>query len=174
MAQTTRFACCLKTVITVFNLIDYIMREAAKWLEDIGRPTWFQEMLTRENLTQPAGEFIVMYDDGGNSVATLICSPLRNSDLEFWPNLPESNNGFIHKMAIRRAFAAQGLAKKLMQFTIEEYKKMNFSAIYLDCRADYPYPSAFYKDIGFKLIETKPCPFKSPRIKTVSLLKMEL
>jgi len=67
-----------------------IMKEAAQWLIDEGKPLWTMEELDALRMRSP-DEFIVMYDGGRNSIATLILSfKTDSSGRIFPPALPVS------------------------------------------------------------------------------------
>ncbi|MCL2545993.1 MAG: GNAT family N-acetyltransferase [Oscillospiraceae bacterium] len=152
-----------------------IMREAAAWMFEIGQPNWplDDDYLSQQNIGAPAEEFVVMYDECGSSVGTLVLSPLRDNDRWLWQRLPVGPYGFLHKVAIRRAYAGQGLAKKMMQYAIAECKAMGFAASYLDCNADRPKIRAFYEDLGYILLEVQALP-NHPRVKNAALYRLGL
>jgi len=139
-----------------------IMREAAEWLCEKGAPMWRPEELSRAAIQNPAEEFIVMYDREGNSVATLL---LSFSDPFFFPDVPAGTSGFIHKLAVRRKYAGQGLARKLIFHAASLCKEKGVGSIRLDCDAHRPSLRAFYENAGFALLEEKS--FVTPRLGTV-------
>ncbi|MDR2514921.1 MAG: GNAT family N-acetyltransferase [Christensenellaceae bacterium] len=128
-----------------------ILQEAAAWLIASGKPMWKPESLTREKLNNPAEEFLVLWVEG-EAAATLT---LSFYDPLFWPDLPPGASGFAHKLAVRRKFAGQGLAAKLLLHAAELCRQRDVPALRLDTDADRPALHALYEGLGFRLAGTK-------------------
>ena len=122
-----------------------IMREAAQWLVDTGKPLWALDGLTREQLNNPPASFLVLWD-GSDGVATLI---LSFEDNFFWPELPAGSSGFIHKLAVRRSHAGQGAAKALIAHCADACKEKGVQALRLDCDPHRKGLCDFYEKCGF-------------------------
>ena len=131
-----------------------IMREAAQWLIDTGKPLWSVESLTRETINCPPEDYIVMHDAHGTGVATLLLCEAGKLDLQFWADLFDSNAGYIHKIAVRRAYAGRSLIRPLMNYAIAECKTKGITSLRLDC-ANREALCQVYKSLGFTLRETK-------------------
>lgn len=129
-----------------------IMREAAQWLIDKGCPLWNLDDLTTEKMTNNDGEFIVMWDKNGRSVAALI---LSFEDRFFWSDIKPGSSGFIHKVSIRREYAGKGLAKNIIDYAIQECKQSGIESIRLDCDSQRKSLRDFYEKIGFSFKEIK-------------------
>src|SRR5512137_962983 len=87
-----------------------IMREAARWLVDTGRPLWKLEGLTREKLLvdNQKDEFHVLKIDNVGGAAMI----LKWEDKFFWPDILRGESGFIHKLSIKRKYAGTGISRK--------------------------------------------------------------
>ena len=128
-----------------------IMREAANWLIDTGRPMWGLDELTSERIKNPPEEFFVLRYES-ESAATLT---LSFEDSFFWPEIPFGNSGFIHKLAVRRRFAGCGAAKALIEHCAEICKTKNIHTLRLDCDPHRKGLCDFYEKCGFILRNIK-------------------
>jgi GNAT superfamily N-acetyltransferase len=132
-----------------------IIREAAQWLIDTGKPLWGIDELTAENLSNPPDEFIVMWD-GEQSIAAMTLSFTKNIvDKHCWPDIPPDESGFLHKMSIRRKYAGKGLATLLVKHAKQLCKAKGVRYLRLDCLSDREGLMSFYKNCGFTLVELK-------------------
>jgi len=129
-----------------------IMKEAARWLDDSGKTMWRTRELDRSVLQNPPEEFIVMYDPGGESIATLL---LSFEDKLFFPDIRAGTSGFIHKLAIRRRYAGKGHIKRLIDYVASVCREKGITSLRLDCDANRKSLCDFYERSGFNLIEKK-------------------
>ena len=130
-----------------------IMKEAAQWLIEINQPLWKLEDLVKEKITKGLSEenFIVGYINDEPAAAMI----LQWEDKLFWPNINKNQSGFIHKLSIKRKFAGQGLAKKLINYAETECKNKNINYLRLDCAADRPKLCNFYEQNGFIKVDRR-------------------
>lgn len=128
-----------------------IMREAAQWLIETGKPLWAIENLTKDKLVKGQEDFLVGWI-GNESAASMI---LQWHDSFFWPNAKENESGFIHKLSVRRKFAGSGISEKMIKFAIDECKKRKISYLRLDCAGDREKLCSYYERIGFKQVAHK-------------------
>jgi len=125
-----------------------IMREAAQWLVDAGKPMWRLEALTREKLANPAEEFHVLYVDGESAAAML----LSFEDRFFWPEVPAGASGFVHKLSVRRKFAGQGLAQRMLSHAAALCREKGVPMLRLDTDPHRPGLVALYERCGFRRV----------------------
>jgi GNAT superfamily N-acetyltransferase len=125
-----------------------IMKEAAGWLIEEGKPLWKLEDLTTEKLLKDNknNEFYVM-KIGNIGAAAMI---LKWEDKSFWPDIKRGESGFIHKLSIRREYAGTGISAKMIEHAIDECKKRTIPFLRLDCAADRGKLCRFYEDFGFR------------------------
>jgi GNAT superfamily N-acetyltransferase len=124
-----------------------ILREVGQWLVDSGQELWAIDTLTTENLVDEytQGNCFVMYADE-TPAATLI---LQWKDPLYYGDVPDNTAGFIHKVAIRRAFAGQGLFAPMLDFCKSECRKRGIHEIQLETDATRPALMQFYEHNGF-------------------------
>lgn len=124
-----------------------ILREVGQWLVDTGQTLWTIDTLTADNLidTYTEGNCYVLYVDDVPA-ATVI---LQWEDPLFWPDVPDNTSGFIHKLAIRRAFAGQNLFSTIVDFCRQECLKRDIHQLQLETDATRPKLMQFYERYGF-------------------------
>lgn len=129
-----------------------IVREVGQWLTDSGQELWDPATLTPENL----------FDDytRGNSYVLYVCQEadwvpaaafiLQWKDPLYFGDVPDHTAGFIHKLAIRRAFAGQNLFELMLEFCRDECLKQGIHEIQLETDATRPALLQFYERNGFQ------------------------
>lgn len=124
-----------------------ILREVGQWLVDSGQEMWEVDTLTSENLTDDytRGNCYVMYADNIPASAFI----LQWKDPLYYADVPDNTAGFIHKVAIRRAFAGQGLFAPMLDFCQAECLKRGIHEIQLETDATRPALMQFYERQGF-------------------------
>ncbi len=124
-----------------------ILREVAQWLLDSGQELWQLDTLTPGNLfdAYTRGNCYVMYADGV-AAATFI---LQWKDPLYYPHVPDGTAGFIHKVAIRRAFAGRGLFAPILDFCRQTCLERGIHQIQLETDATRPALMRFYERHGF-------------------------
>lgn len=128
-----------------------VMREAAQWLIDIGKPMWDKEDISPEKLNNHPDEFLVMWDDN-DSVAALI---LSFEDKFFWPDIPPNKSGFIHKLSVKRKYAGTGYAKMIIEYAKKICLNKGIIHLRLDCDSHRNGLIRFYNSCGFTLVDMK-------------------
>ncbi|ERI91694.1 acetyltransferase, GNAT family [Clostridiales bacterium oral taxon 876 str. F0540] len=128
-----------------------IMKEVACWGRSIGLNVWKEEYLTREKLMANVKEenFCVGQVSGENAC----CMILQWQDTFFWPKAKENEAGYIHKLCVRRDYAGMGLSGRLVEFSIEECKKLGIHYLRLDTGWNNKKLCNMYKNLGFELVD---------------------
>lgn len=135
-----------------------LLREVGQWLIDNDQELWAIDTLTAENLFDEytQGNCYVMYmnetsDSGvpaaGTPAATFI---LQWKDPLYYPDVPDNTTGFIHKVAIRRAFVGQGLFAHILDFCQTRCEERGIHEIQLETDATRPKLMQFYEQNGFR------------------------
>ena len=145
-----------------------IMREAAQWLIDTGKPLWDIDDFSPDKFNNPVDEFIVLWN-GNEDVASVI---LSFEDKVVWPDIPADSSGFIHKLAVRRKYAGQGMAEKMIEHIVRMCKSKGVHALRLDCDAGREGLRNLYEHCGFTLKEVKT--YHTKRHGTISVACYEL
>jgi GNAT superfamily N-acetyltransferase len=129
------------------NVFLGILREVGQWLADGGQTLWAIDTLTSENLFDAytrENSYVLYVDD--EPAATVI---LQWKDPLYYADVPDNTAGFIHKLAIRRAFAGQNLFQPILDFCRAECLKRGIREIQLETDATRPALMRFYERYGF-------------------------
>lgn len=130
-----------------------IMREVAAWGRDQGFRVWRPERLTPEELlTEEARpeNFYVGTMDGRAACAFI----LQWSDREYWPNAPEYEAAYLHKLCVCREFAHMGMTARVVERVREECTRNGARYIRLDTGANEPAVRDIYLNAGFQIVNT--------------------
>ena len=103
--------------------------------------------LTPEKLMGPihAGElYLVMMQ--GSPVGTVI---FQLHDKTFWPDMPEGDAAYIHKVILRRSAAGQGLGAQIIAWAKEKARSIGMAYLRLDTEAARTKLCALYESAGF-------------------------
>jgi GNAT superfamily N-acetyltransferase len=126
------------------------LTEAAHWVEQMdGTIMWVEGELEehRVRAEADAGMFVVAEADG--TVVGAIRFQL--DDRLFWPDLDGRDSAFVHRLAVRRSHAGQGISTALMQWAVDRARSLGKRCLRLDCDADRPRLRALYERFGFRL-----------------------
>lgn len=145
-----------------------IMKEAAKWLVDIGKPLWRIEDISAEKISNKPEEYIVMKVNGVGAAAMI----LSFQDAFFWPDIAKGESGFIHKLSIRRDFAGKGYSEKIIEYAKQLCMEKGIHCLRLDCDPNRQRLCDFYEKVGFVLKEVKK--FKLNTIGEIDCVMYEL
>lgn len=130
-------------------MIASVLQDAARWLADGGRALWSGADIGHERVLQDtsAGLFHVARD--GEQVVGVMKFELE--DTYFWPEILPGTSAFIHKLAIRRAWAKKGVSIELLTYARARAQQLERAYLRLDCVADRQGLRKLYEDFGFTL-----------------------
>lgn len=126
-----------------------IIKEAAIWLEKKKERLWFPSDIDKEKISNDKDEFIVLWEKD-ISVAAMI---LNDDDNGLWGDRKKAL--YLHKLAVKRAFAGQGYSRKMIEYAIDYCEKKEISFLRLECDAKRKKLCKLYEKSGFIRINTK-------------------
>jgi GNAT superfamily N-acetyltransferase len=128
--------------------VEQMIREAAAWVDALGAVMWDDGELDSTCIAAEvaAGQFYLA-DVAGQPAGTI---RFQLEDPEFWPDRPEGEAAFVHRLVVRRAFKGQGVAKALLQWATRHARSHGRALLRLDCDADRPKLRALYESCGFR------------------------
>jgi hypothetical protein len=86
-----------------------ILREVSEWLVSEGRKLWDPDEISDADVARRARACeLVIGREGDEAVA---CMYLQRSDPLFWPEAKANDALYVHRLAVRRAFAGRGNAR---------------------------------------------------------------
>lgn len=129
--------------------IEEMLREAAQWVDALGVVMWEQGELGREQIEADvaAGQFLIADVDGHYAGAVRF----QLEDLLFWPDIPQEDSAFVHRLVARRRFKGQGVSTALLQSAVERARASARRYLRLDCDAHRLKLRALYETFGFRL-----------------------
>ncbi len=126
----------------------HLLREVGQWLVDTSQTMWEPDTLTPENLIDAYTRdncYVLCVDDV--PAATFI---LQWKDPLYYANVPDDTAGFIHKVAIRRAFAGQNLFQSILDFCRQRCLERGIHELQLETDASRPALIRFYERYDFQ------------------------
>ena len=131
------------------EVVSGILREVAQWQEQAGAPLWLDGELTPDKIAaEIASGFFFLADSASDPAGTV---KFQREDQLFWPDVPDPNAAYVHRLAVRRRYAGQGVSTALLTWAAERTHSLGRRVLRLDCDADRPKLRAFYESFGFRL-----------------------
>lgn len=127
--------------------VSAILVEAAQWIEAIGTPMWKAGELTSERIAADVAHglfFLAMR--GGEPVGTL---KFELSDQRFWPDQPDGDSAFVHRLAVARRAAGTGVSTALLAWAKARAIALGRRYLRLDTEASRTRLRAVYERFGF-------------------------
>lgn len=128
------------------------LEEAAQWLQDAGRPLWSATEFGQERVSREIASgayWLARPGRGGTEVAGVMRLDLE--DPHYWPEIAAGSSVYMHKLAVRRAWAGQGVSTALLRFARERTQVLQRPWLRLDCVADRQGLRSLYEGFGFVL-----------------------
>jgi GNAT superfamily N-acetyltransferase len=130
------------------DTVSAILVEAATWLEGRNMRMWRANELLPERISKDVDEgLFFLAEHTGESAGTI---KFQLSDMEFWPDVPENESAFIHRLAVRRRFAGGTVSSALLSWALERTASLGRRYLRLDCEASRPQLRAVYERFGFQ------------------------
>jgi GNAT superfamily N-acetyltransferase len=129
-------------------VIAEILGEAARWLAQSGKLMWRADELKPEHIAADvaAGLFFLV-EISGQAVGTV---KFQLEDSLFWPDQPQYDAAYDHRLTVRRAYASQGVSTALLQWAVDRARALGKRWLRLDCEASRPRLRAVYERFGFR------------------------
>jgi len=126
-----------------------ILEEAADWLSSRGIDQWqpgvFLRIRRQSIADQVSRGEVYLAKQDGQTVGTLT---LQWADKMFWGNVPD-DAGYIHRLAIRRAYAGMELGRHFLQWAEGKVASAGRDYLRLDCMAENQALGQYYEQAGF-------------------------
>ena len=138
-----------------FDLLVEMLEEVAEWLTSRGIDQWrpgsfkngpFQAALA----TQIEQGAVYLAKQEGQIVGTVTLQWSAPLDVRMWERIVQVEEaGYIHRLAIRRAFASKGMGRCLLSWAENTIAAIGKSYARLDCTAENPVLRTYYEQAGF-------------------------
>ncbi|MEJ8856830.1 GNAT family N-acetyltransferase [Variovorax robiniae] len=126
-----------------------VLQEAAQWLVDGGRTLWTAAHVSDERVLRDVEAGLFFADRREGEIVGV--NKFELEDLYFWPEIERGTSAFVHKLAVRRQWAGQGVSSGLLAFAKARAESLGLPWLRLDCRADRGSLRALYEGFGFGL-----------------------
>jgi GNAT superfamily N-acetyltransferase len=130
-------------------IVDEMIREAAAWVDALGVVMWEDGELDAERIRLEVTSGMFFLATIGGDVAGAIRFQLE--DQLFWPDRPQGEAAFVHRLVARRAFKGRGVAKALLAWAVSHARAQRRGLLRLDCDAARSKLRALYESCGFRL-----------------------
>jgi GNAT superfamily N-acetyltransferase len=125
-----------------------VLQEAARWITTWRSQLW-DPALVGESFVTPiiAQGQMLTARAGGQIAGVMIILP---EDPHFWPDRPPGEALYLHKLAVRRAYAGTSVPTALMEYAAGLASAQDRRLLRLDCD---PPLSRFYQGLGFQAVD---------------------
>ena len=93
-------------------VIAAVLQKAAQWLAGDGRPLWSVAEIGPERVLRDTSAALFHVAREGKQTAGVMKFELE--DAHFWPEVLPGTSAYIHKLAVRRAWAKKGVSTQLL------------------------------------------------------------
>jgi GNAT superfamily N-acetyltransferase len=130
-----------------------ILGQAARWLEEQRMPLWRQDELQPNRIVADvdSAQFFLAECDGVPAGAIRF----QLEDRLFWPDVPQYDSAFIHRLAVRRRFTGGEVSSALLLWAIARTHTLGLRYLRLDCEASRTRLRAVYERVGFRFHSNK-------------------
>jgi GNAT superfamily N-acetyltransferase len=128
-----------------------ILLEASRWLGATTHHSMWEahELTVQALLRDYERDDVHLAGVGGEAVATVF---LLSRDDVFWPDSPPGEALFVHKLAVRRAWAGRGVPARLVGWADAVARARGARFLRLDCDGERPRLLEVYERLGFRCI----------------------
>ena len=127
-----------------------VLREAAAWLVDTGRPLWEADELAVGPLEVAAGAGELFVADADGTMVSMMLVQRRDS--LFWPDDPPGEASYVHRLAVARSAAGTGLATAMLHHALAVARERGNRFLRLDC-VPRPKLVSLYERHGFARVD---------------------
>jgi GNAT superfamily N-acetyltransferase len=128
------------------NTVSSILTEAAEWLDSIGQSLWETNELKPDCIVDDIREglYYLCWSDRGE-IGTF---KFQLEDKTIWPDVSQDESAFIHRIAIKRAFAGKGVSAAIINWAKTHAKDIGKKFLRIDCELR-PKLCRIYEKQGF-------------------------
>jgi GNAT superfamily N-acetyltransferase len=126
-----------------------ILREASHWLASRGMQVWSERDLQRSDLPGHSASGCLIFGFAG--AQPVACMLLQRSDPVYWPRAKTGSALYLHKLAVRRAYAGCGWGSRMIGWAKAEAQRRQIPRLRLDTVAD-SWLAELYVTHGFRIV----------------------
>ncbi len=142
-----------KVDMTDISVFADILRETAKWLISENMKNWDPLKFTIENIQENNNldELYLCY----SCEEAVGCFKLQESDEMFWPDDMHGEALYLHKLAVRRKYAGQGVSAYILSWAKDKVKEKGSKYLRLDCLTNREKLCRVYENQEFTKVEER-------------------
>ena len=127
-------------------IVSSILTEAAAWLDSIGQPLWGSNELLPECIISDIklGLYYLCWS-GRHAIGTF---KFQLEDKTIWPDVSQDDSAFLHRIAIKRSFAGEGVSAAIINWAKTHTKDIGRKFLRIDCELR-PKLCRIYENQGF-------------------------
>jgi GNAT superfamily N-acetyltransferase len=129
--------------------IQEILLEAARWLESKGMVMWRDNELQEAAIASDTAAGLFHVAVAKEEIVGVVKFQLE--DPLFWPDVPEGESAFVHRLAVKRAYAGRGVSTALLSWAVMRARSLKREFLRLDCEAHRHRLRQVYEAFGFTL-----------------------
>jgi GNAT superfamily N-acetyltransferase len=130
-------------------MIASVLQEAAEWLAGDGRPLWSATEIGHERVLRDVSKGLFHVARQDKQLVGVMKFELE--DAYFWPEVLPGTSAFVHKLAVRRAWAKKGVSTELLSYARTQAQELGRAHLRLDCVAERQGLRNLYEGFGFAL-----------------------
>ena len=129
--------------------IEAMLLEAARWVDSLGVTMWEEGELASRRIRSEIRleQFFIAECDGDPAGAVRF----QLEDRQFWPDIPQDDSAFVHRLVVRRQYQGRGISTALLEWAVDRARALGKTYLRLDCDEDRPKLRALYERFGFLL-----------------------
>ena len=133
-------------------IIEEILLEVVNWLDSTDKPMWSKERVSWQGLKEfIIDNFYIAYI-GDNPAG---CMAVVDYDPFIWSDIKKGESLFVHKLAVKRFAAGQGISDVLLEYAVNKCREKNIKTLRLDTDANRPKLMKLYENFGFVCVYKK-------------------
>ncbi len=129
-------------------IVSAILTEAAAWLIARDMSMWQPGELEADSITADvAAGLYYLAESDGEPAGTL---RFQMTDPLYWPDIPQDEAVYVHRLAVRRRFAGGAVSGPLLDWAAEAAASLGRGYVRLDCDAARLRLRSVYERNGFR------------------------
>ncbi len=124
-----------------------ILQEVAQWLINKGEKLWIADEIKPDKIKPIVLSGNLYFLKKGDIHLGTIA--FQWEDKLFWPEMPQGEAAYIHRLAVRRSVGGQHLGKFMIDWAKKKAEQAGREFLRLDCPKDRTKLCQYYQSIGF-------------------------
>ena len=134
-------------------VIEEILLDVVNWLDGENKSLWSKERVSWNGLSKEflIENFYIAYI-GDNPAG---CMAIVDYDPIIWTDIKKGESLFVHKLAVKRFAAGQGISTAMLEYAVNKCREKNINILRLDTDANRAKLKKLYEDFGFVCVDEK-------------------